>query len=791
MKPDLPAIEHQHFSRLDDIFNGALRLPGAERVEFVNSACGQNERLRSEVLQMLDIDALEDTLLDRPPAGITQSSDSDDSFKDHELIRVIGEGGMGTVWLASQISPIQRNVALKVLRPELVNRATVARFDLERQAIGSMNHRFIANVLGGGVSKNGLPFFTMELVDGEPITQFCDDGNLGVHERLRLFSKVCQAIQHAHQKGVIHRDLKPDNMVCYLDGVEPVVKVIDFGLAKKVTSPGPLERLEHKTQCGQLVGTVSYMSPEQATLDQKDIDTRSDVYSLGVVLYELLTGSTPLNAGAADERTLLELLESIRTEEPDLPSVRLGQVEGGELDKIERNRSSRKGLVRQIRGDLDWIVSKAISKERANRYSSVKELEGDVNRFLDGDLILAHPPTRMYRWRKFINKNKTEFAIIGTLLLTLSLGLLGTGWFAIKSVKAEWAASDRADELEDEVKRAVAAEKEVELRLEQVKISRQKAYEAADRANAILGIVSHSFESPNPRVNSRRATDAKEVLKRATAALEHSTLDQEGKLLLLSTLFDSMFHMGEFEDAMKVAQRGVEIASAYYGANHANTSILNNNIAICLAKLGRFDESIELFEETSRQLEKKVGKWHKQSLMTSHQYAMVLSQAGLSEKALLILERIESDFLQEFQWNSKEGMGFQANLASLYGANQKWNEAISISQELISVLDSKSGRQHPLSLQAKHNLALFYLGQKDYSRAMRTMAPLVPAVERRFGVNHPKTLDTIIALASILQQSGDADMASNFLQRVLANVADDAEKYPGPVCACLQQPGGT
>src|SRR5262249_27889118 len=337
----------------------------------------------------------------------------------------IGEGGMGTVWMAEQTEPIQRRVAIKVIKAGIDSKAVLARFEAERQALALMDHPNIAKVLDAGTTHAGRPYFVMELVKGTPITKYWDDNQLSVRERLELFGDVCRAVQHAHQKGIIHRDLKPSNiLIAPFDG-KPVVKVIDFGVAKATG-----QRLTDATLFtgfGAVVGTPEYMSPEQAQTSNQDIDTRSDISSLGVLLYEFLTGSTPLTKKRVKEAAFLEVLRVIREEEPPRPSTRLSSTE--ELPSISVQRQTEPAkLTKLVRGELDWIVMKALEKDRNRRYETANGFAMDVQRYLADEPVLACPPSVGYRFRKFTRRNKGALAVAALVLFFLVLLGSGIGW---------------------------------------------------------------------------------------------------------------------------------------------------------------------------------------------------------------------------------------------------------------------------------------------------------------------------------------------------------------------------
>src|SRR5262249_36051095 len=351
----------------------------------------------------------------------------------YKLLEQIGEGGMGTVWMAEQRAPVKRVVALKVIKAGMDSRQVLARFGAERQALALMDHPNIAKVLDAGATDQGRPYFVMELVKGVPITRYCDEKHLTPRERLELFIPVCQAAQHAHQKGIIHRDLKPSNVVVGLYDGQPIPKIIDFGVAK---AAGPrLTEATLFTGFGTIIGTPEYMSPEQAQLDNLDIDTRSDIYSLGVLLYELLTGTTPFTKKDLDQVGLLEMLRVIREQEPTKPSTKLSTAEG--LPTLAANRGTEPArLTKLVRGDLDRIVMKAREKDRNCRYETANGLVMDVERYLADEPVQACPPSAAYRFRKFVRRNKAALVTVGFVAVALLLGTVVSVWQAVRASNA-------------------------------------------------------------------------------------------------------------------------------------------------------------------------------------------------------------------------------------------------------------------------------------------------------------------------------------------------------------------
>ena len=359
-------------------------------------------------------------------------------------LQQIGEGGMGTVFMAEQTQPVQRKVALKVIKPGMDSRQVIARFEAERQALALMDHVNIARVLDAGTTEAGRPYFVMELVHGVPITKYCDDNHLTPRERLELFVPVCQAIQHAHQKGIIHRDIKPSNVMVTLYDGKPVPKVIDFGVAK-ATEQKLTERTLF-TQYGTMVGTLEYMSPEQAEMSALGVDTRSDIYSLGVLLYELLTGSTPLTHKRLKEAAYAEILRMIKEEEPPRPSTRLSDS-GEALASISAQRHMEPAkLTKLVRGELDWIVMKTLEKDRNRRYETANGFAADVQRYLDDEPVQACPPSAWYRFRKFARRNRRAVVTASAAALAVRAGGGGLATSTLLIAREQRATADACSE---------------------------------------------------------------------------------------------------------------------------------------------------------------------------------------------------------------------------------------------------------------------------------------------------------------------------------------------------------
>ena len=460
---------------LESLFFAALERSPADRPAYLAEACREKPELRQHVERLLKAHEQAGPFLDAPastgtfpPGKEEPTSTADYAGRDetvgailghkYKLVELIGEGGMGSVFMAQQSEPVKRAVAVKVIKAGMDSKAVLARFEAERQALAMMDHPNIARVLDAGTTDSGRPYFVMELVKGVPITQFCDERKLTPRQRLELFVPVCQAIQHAHQKGIIHRDIKPSNVLVALYDDRAVPKVIDFGVAK-ATGPTLTDKTL-MTGFGAVVGTPEYMSPEQASLNNLDIDTRSDVYSLGVLLYELLTGSTPVDRKSLGKAALVEVLRIVREVEAPRPSAKLSTIDT--LPSIAANRGTEPSkLSKLMKGELDWVVLKALEKDRSRRYDTANALSRDIQRYLADELVEARPPSTGYRMRKFVRRHKGQVIAACLVLFALLGGIAGTTWGLIRAERArenEEAERQKAQEERDEKSAALAAE---------------------------------------------------------------------------------------------------------------------------------------------------------------------------------------------------------------------------------------------------------------------------------------------------------------------------------------------
>jgi serine/threonine protein kinase len=601
-----------------EIFIGALQEERpADREAYLDSACGADTVLRRRVEGLLRDCGRAAGFLDAPAPALLATLDELIEVRPgtvigpYKLLEQIGEGGMGLVFMAEQSAPVRRRVALKVLKPGMDTRHVVARFEAERQALALMDHPHIAQVFDAGATASGRPYFVMELVRGVPITAFCDQHRLDPRRRLELFVQVCRAVQHAHQKGVIHRDLKPSNILVTLHDTIPVPKIIDFGIAKATSQP--LTERTLFTHFAQMVGTPLYMSPEQAEMNGLDVDTRSDVYALGVLLYELLTGTTPFEGETLRRAGLDEIRRMIREEEPPLPSRRLSTLAAERQTTVsERRGVDGRRLGQTLRGELDWVVMRALEKDRNRRYESASALAADVERYLKDEPVEAGPPSAWYRMRKYIRRNRHLLATAGVVTVVLVAATAVSTWQAVKARDAEQRATTEAA-----IAQAVNDFLHEDL-LGQADGLRQPSdasggnpdltvREALDRAAAKIGDRFRDQPLVEAAIRMSIANGyqilgamplAETHLRRAVALREsHLGPDHPATLISIDRLAGVCSWLGRHADAIDLNQRIIESHRKMLGPDHFTTLECERHLAAAYGAAGQWDTSIPLLEQ--------------------------------------------------------------------------------------------------------------------------------------------------------------------------------------------------
>ena len=580
-----------------------------ERDEYLHGACGDDAALLARVQALLSVhdesNSLGDVRLGPTADAVEVMPRPGSAIGRYRLLEQIGEGGFGTVFMAEQQHPVRRRVALKVIKPGMDTRQVIARFEAERQALALMDHPNIARVLDAGATETGRPYFVMELVRGVPITDYCDDNHLTPRQRLGLFVQVCQAVQHAHQKGVIHRDLKPSNVLVTMHDGVPVPKVIDFGVAK-ATGQQLTERTLF-TNFAQLVGTPLYMSPEQAELSGLDVDTRADIYSLGVLLYELLTGTTPFDPERLKKAAFDEVRRIIREEEPPKPSTRLSTMGEAATAVSARRKTDPRRLGQLVRGELDWIVMKALEKDRNRRYETANGLAMDVKRYLADEPVAACPPGATYRLRKFARKHRLQVLAGGAVVAALVAGTVGTTAGLLRARSAQARAqlqAERAAALNDFMRRVLSsarpghdgrdvrvadlldtASADLDGRFRGQPDLELEARQALREAYDSLGLVEQS------RHNLRRAHEASRVA--------HGE-DAEPTLRLAVQLANVLAPGNDTAEAETLARAAYERAARVLGRGHRLTMLAGSSWSYALREQGRSDESERLLRELIR-----------------------------------------------------------------------------------------------------------------------------------------------------------------------------------------------
>jgi serine/threonine protein kinase len=597
----------------------------------------------------------------------------------YKVLQRIGEGGMGIVYLAEQEKPVRRKVALKIIKPGMDTAQVVARFEAERQALAILDHPSIAKVLGGGATDTGRPFFVMELVKGVPITEYCDNVQLSPRERLELFIPVCEAIQHAHQKGIIHRDLKPSNVLIAMQDGKPVPKIIDFGVAKAID-----QRLTEKslfTQHGTIVGTFEYMSPEQAQMSAMDVDTRTDVYGLGVLLYELLTGTTPLERAQLRQSGYAEILKRIREEEPPKPSTRLSESTATLPSVAAHRKTDPLRLPRLMKGDLDWIVMKSLEKDRTRRYETANGFARDIQRYLEGDAVEACPPSAFYRLKKVVRKHRALLATTTAFVLLLIAATV------VSSALALAANRERA--------RAHRAMVEVEAQRRRAEEREQMAIDAVKRFRD--AVVDEPVLKNMPALEPLRKKLLKEPLSFFKSLREQLQADSDTKAEALKRLGKSATDLaqvndqiGDKEDALRAAKESLLTRERLARDNPSSTDVQAdlaesyNTIGKLQLATGRVAEATQSLERSRAILERLVRENPSVArflgdLATSYHNIGVLEQkSGKHAEALATFHRalaIRERLVREHPTVTQ----FQNDLASSYNS--------------IGVLLSETGRQ--------------------------------------------------------------------------------------------------
>jgi eukaryotic-like serine/threonine-protein kinase len=655
----------------------------------------------------------------------------------------IGDGGMGTVYVAEQTHPVKRRVALKLIREGMSSGTMLARFESERQALALMDHPNIARVFDAGTTESGRPFFVMELVKGIPLTTYCDEHRLDLPARLALFRQICSAVQHAHQKGIIHRDLKPSNILVESHDGRAVPKVIDFGLAK---ATGGLQLSEHSlyTAFGTVAGTPLYMAPEQATFNALDVDTRADIYALGVILYELLTGSTPIEREMLKRAALDEILRVIREVEPPTPSNRLRS--SGSLPSLAVCRQTEPvRLGRFVRGDLDWIVMKALAKDRQRRYASAIGLADDIERFSNHEPVSAGPPTASYRLAKFLQRNRGRVIAASLVLLTLVGGIIGTTWGLIEANRQRGIAEARR--------------KEAERRLGQ-----------KDKANAILLSIFRDLDAQGSDIESLPlpARLAQRLDVASTEMAGDATDDPLSVARMQMDLAKAQLELGYAERAIDLCTRARATFTAHLGPDHPDTLRCMRFLATGYQDAGKVDLVVPLFEETLALMKRKLGPDHPDTLTCMNGLAVGYRRSNRTDLAIPLYEEVLKGRRARLGPDHPLTLQTMNNLAVAYEFANKLDLALPLYKETLALNNVRLGPDHPVTLATMTNLGRGYQLAGQLDRALPLLEEALAIRKARLDPDHPSTLKNMSILATSYQDAGQLDRALPLLEETLA-----------------------
>jgi eukaryotic-like serine/threonine-protein kinase len=713
------------WEKVKELFDAALQRKPDERADFLAQACGSDPSLREEVDSLLSAYERSDGLSrSGTPLEETKEPQPLESIGPYRLIRKIGEGGMGQVWLAEQSEPIHRQVALKLIRPGVYDDALLRRFQAERQSLALMDHPAIAKVFDAGAAPNGQPYFIMEFVPGEPITAYCDRKKLPIRERLELFIKVCEGVQHAHQKAIIHRDLKPANiLVVEVDG-KPAPRLIDFGLAKAVATPLAAGESVFTGVWG-IAGTPGYISPEQAT--GGEIDTRSDVYSLGVVLYEILTGSLPFDSESWRKQPLDEVLRQLREQDPPRPSTRLASNRQLASTAAPLRAAEPKHLRSLLHGDLDSITMMSLEKDPARRYGTPTELASDIVRFLNHEPVLARPASVGYRAQKYVRRHLVAVGVAGALVVLLAV-------FAV--VEA------------------------IQLR----RITRER-----DRANRITDFMTNMFKVSDPGQARGNQVTAREILDKASSQIESGLAeDPELQTQMMMVMGQVYANLGLYDRAETLYRNAADVRMRQLGPEDRLTLKSQAAVGWMLYRRGRYHDAEILLRQTLDLQTRRYGAKNADTLVTMSNLGVVLSQEGRNAEAESLERQVLDTRRRTLGGSNPDTLEAMNHLVYVLINEGKWAEAESLDRQQLEVFRRLEGNDGPQALIAAHNLVNVLYREKRYPEAEALERETLAAKRRVLGPDHPDTINSMNTLVAVLNDEGKLDEAQSLAEQVLA-----------------------
>jgi serine/threonine protein kinase/tetratricopeptide (TPR) repeat protein len=764
----------------EEIFNIAIEIVDpAERAAYLDKVCGGDEELRAEVETLLKAHDEAGDFLEVPAVDSNATLDNPSiegpgtKIGQYELLQLIGEGGMGLVYLAEQKKPVRRQVALKIIKPGMDSKQVIARFEAERQVLALLDHPNIAHIFDAGTTETARPYFAMEYVKGLSITKYCDERKLNIEQRLRLFEQVCEAVHYAHQKGIIHRDIKPSNILVSVQADKAVPKIIDFGIAKALTQP--LTEGTLFTQQGQLLGTPEYISPEQVDMATQDIDTRSDIYSLGVVLYQLLAGVLPFGRESLEHAGFAEIQQTIREQEPASPSIRLTSL-GEKAKAIAASRGTQViTLARRLHRELEWIPLKAMRKDRCRRYRSASEMADDVRNYLNGLPLIAGPETATYRVRKFVHKHVGSVMTVALVAVTIVLGLVvsTTMYFraehALQREAVARAEAERQAHISQAVNEFLNNDLLASFDLDRAKGRAITVIEILD--NAAQRLEGKFKDAPLIEASVRDTLGATYMsLGKYTAAKPHweralelrrGQLGEEhpDTLKSMTDLGHQYINQYNFKMGESLFSRVLEIRRRVLGEEHLDTLSSMSSLGIAYHWLRRYKEAETLRVKVLESRRRLLGEEHPDTMDSMNDLGWLYQVQGryseaesLFVKVLEICRRVQGE-------ESPATLGCMVNLTRLYQTQGRYSEAESLFVKVLEIRQRLLGEEHLDTVNSMNDLGRLYYTQGRYSEAEPLLVKSLEILRRLLGEEHPDTLSSMSRLGRLYCIQGRYDEA--------------------------------